>query len=97
MQSEGGCGRQRAAQARGFASACCRLARSSPVGAGIVGWLFERECRGCLFIFEEDGGRQVAELVAAVEAGDLEDEEEAKDGTLALLNEVGCGFCRATC
>lgn len=34
------------------------------------------------FLFEKDGGGLSTELLAAVEAGDFEDEEEAEDFTL---------------
>lgn len=49
------------------------------------------------FLFEKDGGGLSTELVAAVEAGDFEDEEEAEDFTLELLDEVGGSVGGTTC
>lgn len=49
------------------------------------------------FLFEKNGGGLSTELIAAVEAGDFEDEEEAEDFTLELVDEVGGSVGGATC
>jgi hypothetical protein len=46
----------------------------------------------CLLVLEENGGGGVAELIASIEAGDLEDEQVAHDVTLELADEVGGGL-----
>lgn len=49
-----------------------------------------------LCVLKEDGGRGSAELVAAVEAGDLEDEEVTHNLALELGDEVGSSLGRTT-
>ena len=54
------------------------------------------EIYGHLSVFEEDGRGSTVELVASVEARDLENEEVANNLALELVNEVGSGLGGAT-
>lgn len=49
-----------------------------------------------LGVLEQDEGLGVAQLLTAVEAGDLQDEEVADDVASELLDEVGGSLGRAT-
>ena len=49
-----------------------------------------------LLVLEEDSRGHVTELLAAVEAGDLENEHVAHNVALQLLNKVGGSVGRAT-
>lgn len=74
---------------------CNRLGdRFKGVGYGMG---VERIGRRNLGVFEEDRGRGFLELIAAVEARDLEDEQVSNDLALQLLDEVGSRLGRATC
>lgn len=53
--------------------------------------------RDLSFLFEKDGGGLATEPIAAIEAGDFQDEEEAHDFTLELLDEVGGSVGGTTC
>lgn len=50
-----------------------------------------------LLVLEENGGGRSAELLAAIEAGNLENEHVSHDLTLELRDEVGSSLGRATC
>lgn len=50
-----------------------------------------------LLVLEENGAREPVELVTSVETRDLEDEQEAKHGALALVDKVGRSLSGATC
>lgn len=49
-----------------------------------------------LLVLKEDGGGNTAELVTAIEAGNLKNEHVTHDVALELFDEVGSGGSRTT-